>query len=134
MLVDLAVSTSGKAVNMAQETLRGHSLGAQSFESETNVVFVERQELSFHCPAGHVTKVVFADEAELPASWVCRICSADAVLADDLSPADGSEVARPGRSHWQMLLERRSTAELEEILNEQLVKLRERRARGQVDF
>ena len=34
----------------------------------------------------------------------------------------------PPRSHWDMLLERRSVAELEELLNERLELLRERRA------
>ncbi|MEN9752947.1 MAG: hypothetical protein RL670_638 [Actinomycetota bacterium] len=117
---------------MAQETLRGSSLGSRSFESETNVTFAERLTLVFHCPENHDTTVVFAADAEIPEVWQCRVCSADARVQSPDSPAQ--EASRPGRSHWQMLLERRSIAELEEILDEQLAQLRQRRARGQVDF
>jgi hypothetical protein len=35
---------------------------------------------------------------------------------------------KPPRTHWDMLLERRSIAELEELLSERLELLRERRA------
>jgi primosomal protein N' len=117
---------------MAQETLRGSSLGSRSFESETNVNYAERLTLVYHCHNNHETAVVFAGDAEIPEVWQCRICSADATVVSPDSPAP--EASRPGRSHWEMLLERRSIAELEEILNEQLLQLRQRRARGQVDF
>jgi len=120
---------------MAQETLRGSRLGSHSFESETNVVYSDRVTRSFRCGNGHITDVVFALEAELPETWQCKTCSAEASPFDANSPTPIESVAqRPGRSHWQMLLERRTEAELEEILNEQLAILRERRARGQVDF
>ena len=120
---------------MSQETLRGSRLGGHSFESEVNVVYSERVQTSFRCAQGHVTEVVFAAEADLPEVWSCKVCSDDAHLVSGDSPTLADAIAqRPGRSHWQMLLERRTTAELEEILNEQLESLRERRARGQVDF
>ena len=38
------------------------------------------------------------------------------------------------RSHWEMLLERRSREELEEILQERLSYIRARRAGGQADL
>ncbi|MFM1992614.1 MAG: hypothetical protein RL600_442, partial [Actinomycetota bacterium] len=38
------------------------------------------------------------------------------------------------RSHWEMLLERRSREELEEILQERLDYIRARRAGGQADL
>mgnify|MGYP000093019525 FL=1 len=120
---------------MAQETLRGSRLGSHSFESETNVVYSDRVSRSFRCASGHITDVVFALEAELPETWQCKTCSADAIEYNQDSPAPVEAIAqRPGRSHWQMLQERRTVAELEEILNEQLAILRDRRARGQVDF
>jgi hypothetical protein len=44
---------------------------------------------------------------------------------------DGSvpegKAAKPPRTHWDMLLERRSIEELEEILNERLAELKARR-------
>ena len=41
---------------------------------------------------------------------------------------------RPGRSHWEMLLERRSKEELEEILKERIEYLRARRATGKAEI
>lgn len=117
---------------MSQETLRGTSLGMQSFESEENVIYADRKTISFECANNHITEVVFAEDAEIPEIWQCRICSTEAHIQGSDSPAP--EQARPGRSHWQMLLERRTVPELEEILNEQLTRLRERRANGQVEF
>ena len=38
--------------------------------------------------------------------------------------------AKPPRTHWDMLLERRSIAELEDILNERLQEVRTRRGRA----
>jgi hypothetical protein len=46
---------------------------------------------------------------------------------------DASELKVP-RSHWEMLLERRSREELEEILQERLDYIRARRAGGQADL
>ena len=47
---------------------------------------------------------------------------------------DGSEPeqkkAKPPRTHWDMLLERRSMAELDDILNERLEEVRARRGRA----
>jgi hypothetical protein len=47
---------------------------------------------------------------------------------------DGSEPeqkkAKPPRTHWDMLLERRSIAELEDILAERLEEVRARRGRS----
>jgi hypothetical protein len=46
---------------------------------------------------------------------------------------DGNEPeqkkAKPPRTHWDMLLERRSISELEDILNERLQEVRTRRGR-----
>ena len=120
---------------MSNEVWRGSSLGSQSFESESNVVYAERIQAVYRCPNQHTTEVTFASDAELPEAWACRSCPAEATLFDANSPTpEAVEAQRPGRSHWQMLLERRTAEELEEILQEQLTRLRERRATGQVDF
>ncbi len=120
---------------MSNEVWRGSTLGSHSFESESNVVYAERTQAVFRCANGHLTEVTFAHDAELPEVWACRNCPLDAKPFDVNSPTPpAEESSRVGRSHWQMLLERRTTEELEEILQEQLTLLRERRARGQVEF
>jgi hypothetical protein len=72
--------------------------------------------------------MVFASGAELPQTWECKVCSKTAVLMENGEQVllDLAEEKTP-RSHWQMLLERRSIEELEEILEERLQDLRARR-------
>lgn len=120
---------------MSNEVWRGSSLGTHSFESETNVVYAERIQAVYRCLNGHLTEVTFSSEAELPETWPCKQCPEDSHPYDASSPtAPVCEAPKAGRSHWQMLLERRTTEELEEILQEQLTRLRESRASGQVEF
>jgi hypothetical protein len=110
---------------MADRSLRGSGIGFQSLESEEGVEFAERQETAYDCPDGHATILPFALEAELPWFWRCR-CGATAVLRGATTP-EPPKAKRP-RSHWDMLLERRSVDELEELLDEYLGILRARRA------
>ena len=63
-------------------------------------------------------------EAEIPPTWECR-CGADAKLKD--GPAAEVKPVKAPRTHWDMLLERRSIPELEELLEERLTLLRESR-------
>jgi hypothetical protein len=78
--------------------------------------------------------MVFAAEAEIPQTWQCKSCANDGILL-----ADGKEVVlenvedKTPRSHWEMLLERRSRDELEEILQERLEYIRARRKAGEAD-
>jgi hypothetical protein len=69
--------------------------------------------------------VPFAAEAEIPANWECRVCGALAVTATGDQPA--AKKAKPPRSHWDMLLERRTVADLEEVLAERLAVIRGQR-------
>ena len=105
---------------MAERTLRGTNLSALSMESDENVVLSERQLVRYVCPQGHVSELPFSVEAEVPAAWECR-CGLEAVL-------DGGQVEhkplKHTRTHWDMLLERRSIPELEELLEERLTLLR----------
>lgn len=115
---------------MAENTMRGMRLGATSLESPAGTALEARNAFSYICSQGHQTDLVFAFEAEVPAMWDCRSCSKPAYLVSESNAAE-DDLSSPavGRSHWQMLLERRSIAELEDILAEQLTKLNERRAR-----
>ncbi len=118
---------------MADRSLRGMRLGAQSLQSEEGVVFMERTEYTYACTVcERQTKLVFAADAEAPEAWECRTCGAEAALVVDNEAVtiDHSSDKIP-RTHWDMLLERRSRAELEELLEERLAYLRARRGAGQ---
>ena len=75
--------------------------------------------------------MTFAADAELPEAWECRTCGAEAVrrVGDTVVEVDhsGDKVAR---THWDMLMERRTVPELEELLEERLALLRARRGAG----
>ena len=118
---------------MADRSLRGIRLGAQSLQSEEGVVFEERTEHTYHCATcGRDTKLMFAHDAEAPQVWECRTCGAEAVLriGETTVEVDRSGEKAP-RSHWDMLLERRTIPELEELLEERLALLRARRGAGE---
>jgi len=114
---------------MSQSTMRGMRLGANSLETERNVRFEARSTYSFQCPLGHISELTFAADAEVPQTWECKSCSKEAVLLLDgvMVETTHAEEKIP-RSHWEMLLERRSIEELQILLDEQLENLRARRA------
>jgi hypothetical protein len=110
---------------MAERALRGTRLGSTSYENDRDTDLAPRQEVAFDCPKGHHFTVPFAAEAELPATWECRVCGATALAASGESPVP--KKVKPPRSHWDMLLERRTVDDLEAVLAERLEVIRERR-------
>ena len=110
---------------MAERALRGSRLGAQSYESDTGVDAAPRQRVEYDCPAGHRTTVPFSTEAEVPLVWECRVCGQEGLRVDAQRP--DPKRTKPPRTHWDMLMERRTVAELEELLAERLELLRARR-------
>lgn len=114
---------------MAERSLRGVRLGAQSLQSEEGVVLMERTPHTYVCAVcSHETTLAFAADAEAPDTWECKKCGAEALLRVDgqLVTIDRTD-EKAGRTHWDMLLERRTREELEEILEERLAFLRARR-------
>ncbi len=114
---------------MADKVLRGSRLGSLSYESDTAVALAPSARPEFHCPEGHVFNIRFATEAlgdeGLPAQWECRTCGRMALRVDAVQPEPVKK--KHQRTHWDMLLERRTRAELEELLQERLELLRARR-------
>lgn len=114
---------------MAERSLRGIRLGAQSLQSEDGVVLMDRTQHTYLCgQCERETILTFAADAEPPAIWECRTCGAESRLqvngkAVEVEPVD----EKAGRTPWDMLLERRTIPELEELLEERLTFLRERR-------
>lgn len=106
---------------MADRSLRGMRIGANSLESEEGVELAARTEAYYDCPNGHTIVLPFAAEAEVPVVWECR-CGAEALLRDASKPE--AKAGKPPRTHWDMLLERRTISELEDLLAERLELLR----------
>jgi transcription elongation factor Elf1 len=117
---------------MADRSLRGIRLGAQSLQSEEGVILHERVQRTYTCgTCGRDTTLTFAADAEPPATWECRACGAEAslVVGDSVIAVDHS-ADKAARTHWDMLLERRTIPELEELLEERLAYIRARRGAG----
>ena len=112
---------------MSDRVLRGTRLGSVSYESDRHTEFAPRLLVTYDCPSGHQTDMPFAAEAEVPARWECRVCGAPALQRDGEQPE--AKATKPARTHWDMLLERRSVAELEEVLAERLAVLHEYQGR-----
>ena len=112
---------------MSDRVLRGTRLGSVSYESDRHTEFAPRLRAIYDCPNGHQTDMPFAAEAEVPFRWECRVCGEPAELRDGEQPE--AKPTKPARTHWDMLLERRSVAELEEVLAERLNVLHEYQGR-----
>jgi hypothetical protein len=106
---------------MPDRSLRGMSIGSKSMESDEGVDFAPRFQAYYDCPAGHTIILPFSTDAEVPSTWECR-CGREALLRDSNRPEP--KAVKPARTHWDMLLERRSLEELHELLDERLEMLR----------
>ncbi|WP_299054963.1 RNA polymerase-binding protein RbpA [uncultured Nocardioides sp.] len=107
---------------MAERTLRGARLGGQSFEDERGIEFAARQQIGYACTQGHEFEITMSVEADVPGIWECPRCGAEARSTAGIEHVAKAE--KPARTHWDMLLERRSEKELEDILKERLELLR----------
>lgn len=107
---------------MADRVLRGSRLGAVSYENERGQAPAARVRVAFDCPNNHHFEVVFAAEADLPGRWDCPTCGASSLAVD--GPAPTAKPTKPVRTHWDMLLERRSVSDLQILLDERLAEIR----------
>lgn len=103
---------------MGERVLRGSRLGAVSYENDRNTDLAPRQAADYDCPKGHHFSVPFAAEAEVPETWECRFCGTIALRVGAGAPEP--KKTKPVRTHMDMLRERRTTADLEEVLREAL--------------
>jgi hypothetical protein len=107
---------------MADRTLRGSRLGQTTFEGMLDAEPAPRQVVAYECARHHRVEVPFSVEAEVPDTWECPRCSNEALRVGHVQPQRPDE--KPVRTHWDMLLERRSVDELQELLDERLDLLR----------
>ncbi|MGK0740327.1 RNA polymerase-binding protein RbpA [Leucobacter sp. Z1108] len=120
---------------MAERTLRGARIGATSLQAEEGVEFSPRRRVEYLTDRGNRFTVMFDADAEVPAEWVDQRTGEVGFLDDEAGRTARSEFEdkeKHQRTHWDMLLERRTREELEELLEERLKLLRARRsgARG----
>jgi hypothetical protein len=114
---------------MADRSLRGMRLGSQSLQSEEGVEFASRKKSIYRTEDGTTFEVTFSADAEVPEMWESPRTGLEGRLVGDdgdLVKTEEAEVKAP-RTHWDMLLERRTRPELEELLQERLEYLRARR-------
>ncbi len=97
-----------------------------SYETDRNHDLAPRRTVRYACPKDHEFEVPFSDDAEVPATWECRLHGTESEIVDGVQQEQ--KKTKPARTHWDMLLERRSISELEELLNERLEELRARRS------
>lgn len=111
---------------MKSATMRGTGLGAISYENDHSVEAPETEVVRYSCPQGHQSFIPFSIEAEvLPFTWLCR-CGREAGAVSRVSKMTAVSTAEPRvqRTHWDMILERRTIADLEVLLKERLEVLR----------
>lgn len=111
---------------MSSEAIRGNSLRSSSLISDAGVELENRQVIEYACSnCSSVLAIPFSVEAEVPHQWTCSRCGHEAW---QVGVAHEQPVAeKTGKTPFEMLLERRSRDELEEILRERLAYLRSRR-------
>lgn len=114
---------------MADRSLRGMRLGSQSLQSEEGVEFSPRKKSIYRTEDGTTFEVMFSADAEIPELWESPRSGLEGrLVGDDGELVEMSSVeAKAPRTHWDMLLERRTRDELEELLEERLTYLRARR-------
>ena len=112
--------------------IRGNRVGAGPMGEAERGEAAPRQTVSYYCANGHHTQPSFAVEAVLPDTWDCPRCGLPA-NRDEANPPPAPKI-EPYKTHLAYVKERRSDVEAEEILEEALQLLRDRRKRGEVVF
>ena len=113
---------------MGERSLRGSRLGSVSYETERNTAPIERQYAEYRCPRVTCSRCPSPTTQSSPTPGSASSTVRRAKLVGGAEPAP--KKVKPPRTHWDMLLERRSVEDLEEVLAERLEVLRGRRTRA----
>jgi hypothetical protein len=122
---------------MSNKRMQGTRLGSISSESEEGVDFVDRQNVTFRTEDGEEFVVTFMTGVELPYDWRSpRSSNIGRRLDSKGKPIQGDDPnapapAAPTVTHWEQLMKRRTIEELEVILQERIIAMRES---GQLDL
>jgi hypothetical protein len=87
----------------------------------TTIDFAERVEIDFTCSNDHVFTYTFSAAITAPQSWDCPRCGKTGARS---TPEVDKALGQTTKSHWNMVLERRSLPDLEKMMCEQLGALR----------
>jgi hypothetical protein len=105
--------------------IRGSRVGAGPMGERERGDSAPRQRISFFCANGHEVKPAFAVGAEIPATWDCPRCGNPAGRESSAPP--GAVRTEPYKTHLAYVKERRTDDDGAAILEEALLKLRQRR-------
>ena len=61
---------------MADRVLRGSRMGAVSYETDRDHDLAPRQMVKYRTEDGEIYEVPFADDAEIPEEWLCKMGNA----------------------------------------------------------
>lgn len=109
---------------MSGRRIRGVSLWRSWYEPDQPIELAPRRSVRFDCPQGHDFAVTMSLTAEVPPTWDCPNHGLKATCRET---ARNSAAEKPARTHWDMLLERRSLPELQDLLAERIALLRHNR-------
>jgi hypothetical protein len=116
----------------AGNAIRGSRVGAGPMGEAERGESAPRQTISYFCAHAHESVVNFAAEAQIPESWDCPRCGLPA-SQDSANPPAPPRI-EPYKTHLAYVKERRSEEEAEDILEEAIKRLRDRRKRGDIVF
>ena len=107
--------------------IRGSRVGAGPMGEAERGEMAPRFWVSYWCAKGHETRPSFSLEAntEAPETWDCPRCGLPANMDEDNPPPPPK--ITPYKTHLAYVKERRTPEEAEELLEQALQKLRERR-------
>jgi hypothetical protein len=110
--------------------MRGSRLGAVSYETDRNRNLAPRQIARYRTENGEEFDITLADDAQIPGTWECRN-GMEGTLIEGGEPAEPKKVkvVKVPRTPWDMVRERRSIEQLEELLKERLEMIKSRRGR-----
>jgi hypothetical protein len=110
---------------MADRVMRSSHRGSVSYETSRNHHLAPRKIARYRTENGEEFDMPFATDAEVPGTWLCRN-GMEGTLIEGGDLAEPKKVKVP-RTPWDMLRERRSIEELEELLKERLEIINSRR-------
>ncbi|MGH3584428.1 MAG: RNA polymerase-binding protein RbpA, partial [Mycobacterium sp.] len=93
---------------MSNRVMKGSRLGGVSYETDRDHNLAPRQLARYRTENGEEFDVPFADDADIPGTWACRN-GLEGILINGEAPEQ--KPVKAARTHWDMLLERRSVEE-----------------------
>ena len=114
---------------MLNRSIRGSGLQAQSYQSEDGVDYAQRVVAHYKTAHDVIFRVTFSQEADIPRTWPSPKSGEEGVLLSASGRRMPRHVAEAPhiRTHMDMVRERRTDEELEELLMWRLQLLRAKR-------